>query len=469
MKSPPRRLSIRTRLALIYTGLLAAALVAFGSGMYLVLRAELAASFNAGLLANAEHAAGAFAQDTDAAGRLRPTERLIEQFASTGGRVVVFDASGAELADSAPPGSPALSISPDDLAAADRHVHAIRELATGGDVLRLTVEPVNLADGSRVGYVAWADSTRPLRDLLTTVSAALVSGGILVIGLALVGGLVLARRALAPVSDVTETARAISLSGDVAARVEAGRPGDEVGELAVAFNEMLTAIEQNDQALQRFLGDASHQLRTPLTTIRANLDLAGRSNLPEGEREAILSDARDEAERMGRLIGDLLSLARAESGARLEFRPVELDALLVESVRRQRQAAQHVRMSVATVEPAVVDGDRDRLRELCGILLDNAARYTPDGGTVAAGLEVHDGRAIIRVEDTGIGLDEADRERIFERLYRGARAREMRPSGTGLGLAIARWIVESHGGTIELAGRETGGTVATVTLPVRTP
>jgi signal transduction histidine kinase len=170
---------------------------------------------------------------------------------------------------------------------------------------------------------------------------------------------------------------------------------------------------------------------------------------------------------MGRLIGDLLSLARAESGARLEFQPVEVDAVLVESVRRQRQAAQHVRMSVAAVEPAVIDGDRDRLRELFGILLDNAARYTPDGGTVAASLEVHDGRAIVRVEDSGIGLDATDSDRIFERLYRGSRARELRPSGTGLGLAIARWIVESHAGTIELASREGGGTVATVTLPVR--
>ena len=469
MRPVSRRRSIRVRLALIYTGLLAAALVAFGSGMYLVLRAQLEASFNAGLLANAEHAAGAFAQDSDATGRLRPSERLIRQFASSGGRVVVLDNGGTELADSAPAGSPPLQIGRADLAAADRHGQAITEFAAGGDVLRLTVERVELPDGNQVGYVAWADSTRPLRDLLTTVSVALLLGGASVIGLALVGGLILARRALTPVSDVTETARAISLSGDFAARVESGRPGDEVGELAVAFNEMLAALEQNHQALQRFLGDASHELRTPLTTIRANLDLAARSDLPLGEREAILADARDEAERMARLIGDLLSLARAESGVRLEFRTVELDALLVESVRRQRQAAPHVRMSVATVEPAVVDGDADRLRELFGILLDNAARYTPDGGSVVAGLEVRDGRAITRVEDTGIGLDAADRDRLFERLYRGMRAREMRPSGTGLGLAIATWIVESHAGTLELANRPEGGTRVEVTLPLRQP
>ncbi len=467
MRPLRRRLSIRTRLALIYTGLLAAALVAFGTGVYVVLNDELERSFDVSLLANAEHAAGAFAQDVNAAGQLQPTDRLIVQFASTGGRVVVLDTAGRILVDSAPSAPSELPITQDDLALARRHAHSIRELAAGGDVLRLTVEPILVIGGEQVGYVAWADSTRPLRDLLTTAGGALVTGGVLVIVSALVGGLVLARRALAPVADVTDTARAISLSGDFAARVEAGQPGDEVGELAVAFNEMLTALEQNHYALQRFLGDASHELRTPLTTIRANLDLARRPGLPDDERKAILGDAADEAERMGRLIADLLSLARAESGVRLELRPVELDALLVESVRRQRQAAPHVRMGVTTVEPAIVDGDRDRLRELFGILLDNAARYTPAGGSVAAALEVRDGRAVVRVQDTGIGLAEQDRNHVFERLYRGAQARTMRPSGTGLGLAIARWIVESHAGTIELTDREGGGTVATVMLPVR--
>jgi signal transduction histidine kinase len=462
-----RRRSIRTRLALIYTGLLAAGLVAFGTAVFVVFRDELEGSFDAGLIANAEHAAGASAQDVGGDGVLQASDRLIEQLASTGGRVIVLDPGGAVLADSAGPGAAQLPLTREDFAAADNHLHAVREFATSGDALRLVVEPIVAPGGERVGYVAWANSTRSLRDLLATVSSALLVGGTLVIGLALAGGLYLARRALAPVTDVTETARAISLSGDFAARVEGAQRGDEVGELASAFNEMLEALEHNHQTFQRFLGDTSHQLRTPLTTVRANLDLAQRPDLSPEERRAILADARDEAERMGRLIGDLLALARAESGARLEFAPVELDALLVESVQRERQAAPHVRMSVASVEPAIVDGDRDRLRDLFGVLLDNAARYTPAGGSVVAALEVRDDQAIARVEDTGIGLDEADQGRLFERLYRGARARDMRPSGTGLGLAIARWIVESHGGSIELAGRETGGTVATVILPVR--
>lgn len=464
----PQRRSIRTRLALIYTGLLAVALMAFGTGVFLVLRAQLEASFDAGLQANAEHAGGAFAQDVDAQGVLSPSERLVDQFASTGGRIVVLGPDGAVLADSARSDEVPLPLGGDDLAAADRHTHFIRELSIVGDIVRLTVEPVVAADGTQIGYVAWADSTQPLRDVLGTVSVSLLLGGALIVTMALAGGLVLARRALAPVADVTDTARAIALSGDFAARVEAGRPGDEVGDLAVAFNEMLAALEQNHQALQRFLGDASHELRTPLTTIRANLDLASRPYVPEADRQSILADARAEAQRMGRLIADLLSLARAESGARLEFAPVELDAVVVESVRFQAQAAPHVRMSVS-VEPSLVDGDRDRLRELVGILLDNAGRYTPDGGSVSAYLATEDRRAILRVEDTGIGLDEQDRARLFERLFRGARARELRSSGTGLGLAIARWIVESHGGTIELANRSGGGTVATVVLPLREP
>jgi two-component system, OmpR family, sensor kinase len=470
VKLPSRQLSVRVRLALIYNGLLIVALVAFGAGTFVVLRAQLIGSFDSALIANAEHAAGAFAQDVDAAGHLHPSSRLVEQLASTGGRVLVYEQRRTVIADSAPSGTTPPPLNFPDFAAADAHAHAVRSFVTAaGDTRRFTVHPITTTGGGQVGYVVWAESTRPLDALLWTVAAALVLGGLAVTGVALASGFLLARRALSPVADVTETARAIALSGDFAARVEAGQRGDEIGDLAVAFNEMLEALEQNHQALQRFLGDASHQLRTPLTTVRANLDLARRPDLPLEEREAILADARDEAERMGRLIGDLLSLARAESGARLEFNPVELDAVLVESVRRERKAAPHVRMAVGAVEPAIVDGEGDRLRELIEILLDNAARYTPSAGTVTASLEVHDRQVILRVEDTGIGLGQTDPARLFERLYRGPRARELRPAGTGLGLAIARWIVEAHGGTIRLANRDGGGTIAIVTLPVRRP
>lgn len=462
---PP--LSIRTRLALLYTGLLAAALAAFGAGVYVVLDSELDRSFSQSLVANAEHAAGALAQDLDADGKLAPTPRLVGQLASTGGRVIVLGPDARELADSASSGEVSLPVSTADITAANQHTHAVHEAQVADDVLRMTVQAITAADGAIIGYVVWADGTQSLRALLATVRLALVLGGVGVTLLALVVGLFLARRALAPVADVTETARAIALSGDFGARVERQATEDEVGELALAFNEMLEALEANHLALQNFLGDASHQLRTPLTTILASLDLARRDNVSQEERSAMLADARDEAERMGRLVADLLSLARAESGARLAFQPVELDALLMDCVRRQRQAAPHVRMGVTAVEPVLVEGDPDRLRELFGIILDNAARYTPAGGSVTARLEVHGALAVVTVDDTGIGLDGEDEPHLFERLYRGRHARVIRPSGTGLGLAIGRWIAEAHGGTVRLSGRSSGGTRAEVSLPVK--
>ena len=457
-------LSLRARLALLYTGLLAVALLLFGGGGFLILRDQLERSFDAGLMGNAEHAAGAFALDVSADGRLQPSARLLQQLASTGGRVVVLDPQGSELADSAT-GAPELPINTADLSLAERHAHALRSLAVGGKVYRLTLEPIR-ADPDLVGFVAWASPTEDLDNLLGTVGRALLLGGVGLVGLALVVGWLLARRALAPMVEVTETARAISLSGDFAARVEAQTPHDEVGELALAFNEMLAALDDSHQALQRFLGDASHQLRTPLTSVRANLDLAQRPDLPDAERRALLADAVAEAERMGRLVSDLLALARAEAGIRLNFQPLALDEVLLECVRQQLHAAASVRVTLGRVQPAAVLGDRDRLKELVLILLDNAVRYTPADGQVVVGLEADGSQAVVTITDSGINLREDEIPHLFERLFRGAEARAIRPAGTGLGLAIARWIVEAHGGSISLTNRPEGGTEARITLPM---
>lgn len=461
-----RRISIRARLALFYAAILGAALLVYGSGVYVVLQDQLERSFDAQLLTNVEHAAGAFAQDIDGSGHIDPSPRLVSQFASTGGRVIVLDVDGSVIADSAPGEPDVLGISSDDLVDADVDAGTVRAYA-GPEDGRLTVHVVAGPDGEAAGYVAWGDSTHQTQRLLAAVTTAVLAGGIAVVLIAAIIGLALARRALAPISEVTETARAITLSGDLGERVQVGQARDEVADLEVAFNEMLAALQQSHETLRQFLADVSHQLRTPLTTIRANIELAQRDDLPPADRAEVLRDAREESERMTRLVKDLLSLARADSGVRLELEPVELDALVVDTVRIQRQSARHVRMLVDSVEPAMVEGDPDRLRELLVILLDNAARYTPDGGSVAAALRVDGREAVVTISDTGIGIDEEEQGRLFERLHRGSAARRLRPSGTGLGLAIALWIVESHGGSIELLSRPEGGMIATVSLPVR--
>lgn len=461
-----RRISIRARLALIYAAILGVALLVYGSAVYVVLRDQLQDSFDAQLLASVEHAAGAFAQDVDGSGRVAPSERLVSQFASTGGRVQVLDTDGVVIADSALGEPDMLMIGARDLDAADHDALAVRSYTAEEDG-RLTVHVINGPEGEPAGYVAWGDSTRQTDDLLAAVTTAMLLGGMAVVVVAAIIGLVLAHRALSPISDVTVTARAISLSGDLGARVDVREARDEVADLEVAFNEMLEALQQSHETSRQFLADVSHQLRTPLTTVRANIELAQRDNLPVDERVEVLQDARDEAERMARLVKDLLSLARAEAGVRLEFEAVELDAVLVDMVRIARQSARHVHLSVSAVEPAIVDGDPDRLRELLGILLDNATRYTPNGGSVTARLRVEADTVVVEVADTGIGIEDEDHEQLFERLHRGSGARRLRPAGTGLGLAIARWIVESHGGSIELRSGAEGGTVATIRLPVQ--
>lgn len=459
--------SIRVRLALIYSGLLAVALAAFGLGVFTVLRMQLERAFEAQLSANAEHAADAFGESLTADADLVPDARLLAQFASTGGRVVVLDPAGVELADSAPTDAPVLTIGAEDIRSGSLHEHRVRNIRVDGTDLAMTIEPIETHAGSLVGYVVWADSTRPLEQLTISVGSALLVAGIVVLVGATFIGLRLAGRALAPIADVTETARAISLSGDLAARVQEAPEHDEVRELAIAFNEMLAALEQSHETLRRFLGDASHELRTPLTAVTANLELARRPTISDAERAQVLDDAALEADRMGRMVKDLLSLARAESGGRLADVPVELDALVVESVRRHQVRTGGVRLRISRIEPLRVDGDPDRLQELIGILLDNALRYTAAGGEVVVSAVRAGPMANIEVRDTGIGIDDEDPDRLFERLYRGARAREMRPSGTGLGLPIARWIVERHGGRIHLRRGDPGGTIASALLPLR--
>ena len=467
MRLPRASRSIRVRLALIYSGLLITALLVFGVGVFLVLRGQLEHAFESQLTANAEHAAGAFGEGLKATGSLVPDEVLLAQLAATGGRVLVLDASGAVLGDSAAAGEPELLLAPEDVSAGKLHQHRITTVGVGTRVLAVTIEPIETTSGSLAGYVVWADSTRALEELIVSVGVALLAAGSAVIVVATIVGLRLARRALAPIADVADTARAISLSGDFSARVHEAPDHDEVQDLAVAFNEMLSALEQSHETLRRFLGDASHELRTPLTGIVANLELARRPAVSEGDRTQLLDDAASEADRMGRMVSDLLSLARAETGGRLADIHVELDALVVESVRRQQARAGGVTLRVSHIEPLAMDGDPDRLRELLGILLDNALRYTPMGGEVVVSAVRRSGMAHLEIRDTGIGIDGEDPDRLFERLYRGSRAREMRPSGTGLGLPIARWIVEKHGGRIHLRRADTGGTVASVLVPLR--
>lgn len=308
---------------------------------------------------------------------------------------------------------------------------------------------------------------------LATIDAAVAGFGGLMAVLAGAGALLafavgwlVAGQALRPVAALRSAAADIAHDRQFSRRVAmAGR--DELGRLAETFNSMLASLEVAYATQQRFVSDASHELRAPLTVIQANLELL-RSPRPlsREDRTAALCEAHLEAMRLGRLTTDLLALARADAGAPLRRRRLALDELLLQTVGEAAHLARGQQLEIATTQSIVIDADPDRLKQLLLILLDNALKYSGPSSVVTVRLLRVGQFAILEIIDSGIGISSTDLERVFERFFRADPARSRDPGGTGLGLPIARWIVQQHGGDLGLTSAPGEGTTATVRLPI---
>ena len=290
--------------------------------------------------------------------------------------------------------------------------------------------------------------------------------GLAGVALAATGGWAISAGALRPIAKMTETARAIALSRGFARRIEVNEAGrDELSELGRTFNHMLASLDDAYRRQQRFVADVSHELRTPLTALQGDLELLTRGQLPPDEARATLAEASQETRRLARLVDDLLVLARADAGPQpFIARSVALDEVVMEVFRELRGQA-GPRLRVVDLEAALVEGERDRLKQLVLILADNALSYTPAPGEVRVSLRRDARETVLTVEDEGIGVSADTAAHAFERFYRGENAQRLDPAGTGLGLSIAKWIVERHGGTITLRQRVPRGTSVTVRLP----
>ena len=220
------------------------------------------------------------------------------------------------------------------------------------------------------------------------------------------------------------------------------------------------------EAQKRFVADASHELRAPLTAIQGNLELLYRyPDMPPQDRMESVSQALKEAQRLGRLVADLLALARGDAGLRLKREPLDLDRVLLEAFENACHLSQQHRLT-RELEPLKLEGDRDYLKQLALILLDNALKYTPPGGKVHLTLSRQNNHAEFRVADSGNGIAAQDLPHVFDRFYRADQSRRRDPGGSGLGLSIAKWIVEQHGGEIRLESELGEGTTAIVRLPL---
>jgi len=281
------------------------------------------------------------------------------------------------------------------------------------------------------------------------------------------GGWVLARRALRPVDRMTESARRISAE-HLTKRLDETGAGDELDRLAQTLNAMLGRLDAAFQEMRQFTADASHELQTPLTILKGEIEVGLRSPRSPEEYQRILKSALEEIDRIARLVEGLLLLARADAGVlRMDRRTVDL-AQLIEEVYGQARIlaeAHSLNFRLGPAEPLSVQGDYTHLRRLLLNLVDNAVKYTPPDGRVTISLQSSGGWASIRVEDTGMGIPPEDQARIFQRFYRSAEARSRGEGGAGLGLCIARDLVRAHGGEIVLAETGPQGTTFRFTLP----
>lgn len=321
------------------------------------------------------------------------------------------------------------------------------------------------------GIVQVATSIAEREQSLSTLRLILIIGsGIVIIG-AFVVGWILSGTVLKPIHRITQTAQTIGSKRDFGRRVQHTGPNDEVGQLAKTFNAMLTELEsayhQVEQALQaqrRFVADASHELRTPLTTIRGNIELLRHEPPMETkERAEVLADTKDEAERLIRLVNQLLALARADAGQTLRRESLPVKPLLDDAYRQVKLLAPRRTITCESSNDATVIGDRDALKQVLLILLDNALVHTPSGAAVHMAAHMVDGQVAISVQDSGPGIGAHLLPHIFERFVRGDASRS--GTGTGLGLSIAKELVEAQGGTLEVSSEIGQGSVFTVFLP----
>ncbi|HZD72063.1 MAG TPA: HAMP domain-containing sensor histidine kinase [Actinomycetes bacterium] len=349
----------------------------------------------------------------------------------------------------------------------------------GSERIRVNQEAPKPASEMIYGEVTVARSLDSVESSLRSLRTILIGGGLAVLLTAALLGSGLAAALLRPLGRMRTTAQAIGDARDFTRRIPVEgnprNPRDELARLSVSFNEMLSELERSHVNLQstldaqrRFVADASHELRTPITAIRTNVEFLSR--VPEArpeDREGALKDVLAEMRRMETLVGDLLALARLEAASKhAPRRAFRLDHLMTDIHRDAvRHAADGVDVRLGELSEVWVLGDRDDLRRGIWNLADNALKYTR-AGWVELSLAPHDGRAEVRVADSGMGIAEADLERVFDRFWRAPGVRGT--AGSGLGLAITKWVAELHGGTVTVSSELGRGTVFVIELPVTT-
>lgn len=446
------RLSLRNRLAALSALAVAVAVAVVAVASFLLVRSELIRQVDTELLAQS-----------------RNIERLPQDLtrhlrAEHDGLVPHPDPALVQVVDTdgavqRPPGQRPLPLTDRDRAAQEPTV-VLRDDRIGHVAIRIATR--------RTGDGRLLQIARPLTDVESTLhrlSLLLLLAGGVGIALAVLAGRAVAKAGLAPVTRVADAAEHVARTTDLSAAIPI-EGDDEVARVAASLNQMLAALDAGRAQQRQLIEDAGHELRTPLTSLRSNVELLLRAGsdprLSEDDRRALLQDVREQTVELGLLIDEVIDLGR---GAR-DDEPkqlVRLHELVAAARRRAQRHHPDVHFRARCDEDVVVQGRRDMLSRAVANLLDNAAKFSPPGGTVEVTLTATNSRAVLDVLDRGPGVDDGDRDKVFDRFHRTAQARSV--PGSGLGLSIVRQAAQQHDGNASVLARPGGGTIARLDLP----
>jgi two-component system, OmpR family, heavy metal sensor histidine kinase CusS len=460
-----KKLSIGMRLTIWYVAIFAVAQAVFGAGMWFILRQHLYDLVDDGLESQVEDLKNFLQAQKKDASLAKLQEEVNETYVieHSGDYLQLYADTGELIYRSA-----FLQAHPATLVSSGQADRAVsRDIRIQGRPFRFTLQKLE-ANGHNYSATMGAPTEDEVQTLDLFRSYLLMFAPLLFL-VAAGGGYWLSRRALSPVDALVRTAREIS-GVNLNSRLSKLNTGDELQRLSDTLNEMLERIEGAFLRVTQFTADASHELRTPVSLIRTEAELALRRSRGEAEYTESLRHILLEAERTTILIEQLLALARADSGREaLHMAPVNLSQTLGSVADGWRQVATIRSLQFSVSIPRLdlfVMGDETALRRLVDLLLDNAFKYTPSPGSVHLSFELQGERAILAVQDSGVGIAPEDQPKIFERFYRVDKARSREQGGAGLGLAIAQWIVAQHHGTITVESQPNSGAVFRVELPL---
>lgn len=461
--------SLRFRLIAWYAGLLIAVFLVLGSVVYGGLRSYLERSLADAQSRRARQVAETLISHIEQTGPAHVVSEINSWFApETSDRFIRITGPGNSVVyQSANPKDQSFDASHVPVPATNPKRGWRKEPLPDNNQLLIASVPYQTQSGKHY-LVEVGASLEPIEDVLHRLVILLAFGLAAMVAVAIGGGYLLVRRALAPVDRITASAEHISLH-NLKQRLPVAHTGDELERLSVSLNQMIARLEDAVQQNQRFIADASHELRTPLTIMRGELEAVVDGAYLTSDVQETAASILEEVQRLTRIVEGLFAISRLDAGeAQKQSAPFDLAKLALSTAEQMCLLAEDRNITIETYGPheVTVEGDRARLKQVVVNLLDNAIKYTPDGGNIRLSVFTRDGKAVLEVEDNGIGIPAEAQAHIFERFFRVDKARSRELGGAGLGLSIVKSICAAHGGQVDCHSADGQGSRFTMELPL---